>query len=678
MGPKFPDEFLQYLKEEGIGELYPHQKESVEIIDAGKSLLLATPTSSGKSLVAYFGMIRAWKRGLKSLYTVPLRALAEEKWNEIQFFKKFGMKIMISTGDYDRGSEYLRDYDVIISTSEKVDSLLRNNPNVFENLGFVVFDEIHNIMDESRGHTLEIVINKIRYAFEGIQFLAMSATVNNVTSVADWLESASVSSDFRPVPLHRFVIAGDTIYDEYGESAGEAGTLEEMVVGTLRNGGQTLVFVNSRKATEKFAERISSLVDQSLTQRERENLSDIPLSNESTGYDKIVPILKKGVGFHHAGMLSEQRRLVERLFKQGKLKLIVATTTLAAGMNLPARSVIVKDIHRYDGSYSVMIPNLEVQQMLGRAGRVKYDSFGNGYIYTTRTRLKDVFNEYLHGPLEDIVSKIDERKVRMHVLGLISSGICKNEDSLNKFFALTFASKQGIDLEPWVARSIEFLKENDMIRGVDVMKPTPFGRRVSELYIDPMTGVKLRDLVNIVDLDELLIGISATPDMPKLYVGEREESVFYQTGKSNIDAEEGQVKVAMILRDWIEELSEDSIVEKYNVWPADIRNRVEIGDWLSHSLYEIARVLGKGRTDLRILNYRIANGVMEDLVKLTFLPNIGRVRARRLRMNGYDLERIAQADPADIQRIAGFGEKISENVIKEAKKITERGITFGL
>jgi len=672
------DEFLSFLKEDGIEKLYNHQKESIRLLDEGKSVILSTPTSSGKSLVAYYGIIRAWKKGMKSLYSVPLRALAEEKWNELRFFSRYGMKIMISTGDYDETSTYLKNYDVVISTSEKIDSILRNNPQVFEGLGFVVFDEIHNIMDETRGHTLEIVITKMRYMFENIQFLAMSATVNNISEISEWLNSLSVISNFRPVPLSKFIIAGEYVYDENGRKVDEIESLEKFIPQTLEDGGQTLIFVNSRKATEKFAEKISNEVNRYLSDEDRRVLSELDLGDEGSLNHKLYSLLRKGVGYHHAGMLSEQRRLVEKFFREGHLKLVVATTTLAAGMNLPARSVIIKDIFRYNGFSSDMIPNFEIQQMLGRAGRIKYDRLGNGYIYSSKTRIRDVFNYYINGELENIESKIDEGKLRMHVLGLISSNLCRDKESLKNFFNLTLASKQGKDLDSWIDEALDFLNRNEMIKGNERLRATPFGKRVSELYIDPVSGVILRKLIDEADIDNILLGISITPDMPQMYVGENDAEVFRNLLSANINADEGQIKVALVLRDWINEVPEDSIVERYNIWPADIRNRVEIADWLSHSLYEISKVFGKARTDLRILNYRISNGVREDIIPLTFVPNVGRVRARRLMINGYDLSKLANANPADIQKIAGFGEKISENIIRDARKILDKGVTFGL
>lgn len=673
-----PDEFLKYLEKEGIGKLYPLQTEGIKILSRGESLLLATPTSSGKSLVAYFGILRAWKMGLRSLYVVPLRALAEEKYEDLKFFSDLGLKVGISTGDYDRPSNYLKNYDIIISTSEKVDSLLRNNPSVFDNLGFVVFDEIHNILDESRGSTLEIVISKMRYLIEGAQFIAMSATVRNVKDIAMWLNSLEVTSDFRPVPLRKFVLTPDSVVDEDGMFVSDVDSFESFVTESLDNSGQTLIFVRSRKSAESTAEKMSRYVAPRLDASERKELEEMKYDSESPGYEKLVQILKRGVGYHHAGMLSEQRRLVERLFRERKIKVIVATTTLAAGLNLPARSVIIRDVYRYDGFSSVLIPNLEAQQMLGRAGRVKYDRIGNGYIYSSKIRAQEVFSTYVNGELEGITSRINEGKIRMHVLGLISSGMSKDSASLGKFFSTTLAYHEGLKLEEWISRSISFLRENGMIKGSDPYRPTPFGRKVSELYIDPLTGVILRDTVSLESDEDVLLGISSTPDMPSLYVSDSESFPYIPPSHLPFHTEPEQMKVALILGDWIEELPEDAIVEKYRIWPADLRNRVETAKWLSHSLYEISRALNTGRTELRVLNYRISSGVQKDLIPLVFLPNVGRVRARRLKMNGFDLERLSNSVPRDLERMQGFGERISESIIREAKKLVERRVTHGL
>ncbi|MEM3642310.1 MAG: helix-hairpin-helix domain-containing protein, partial [Thermoplasmatales archaeon] len=245
------------------------------------------------------------------------------------------------------------------------------------------------------------------------------------------------------------------------------------------------------------------------------------------------------------------------------------------------------------------------------------------------------------------------------------------------FFQGTLAHFQGISLDSWIDQSISFLKENAMISGESTLKATPFGKKVSELYIDPLTGVILRKAVDLENIDDIILGISSTPDMPPLYVSDKEEELFAQRDLP-FDVTPESAKVAAILSDWIEEVPEEKIIERYKIWPADLRSRVEVADWLSHSLYELSRVLNRPRTELRVLNYRIANGVLPDIVSLTFLPGVGRVRARRLKLNGFDLERIANANPAEIERIQGFGSKLAESIIKSAKSLVEKGVTVGL
>ncbi|MEM0140705.1 MAG: DEAD/DEAH box helicase [Thermoplasmatales archaeon] len=672
-----PEEFELFLKKEKISKLYEFQENAIRVLSKGGSVLLATPTSSGKTIVAYYGILRAWKMGIRSLYVVPLRALAEEKFDEMKGLSAGGLRVAISTGDYDRPSNYLKEYDVIIATSEKVDSILRNNPSVFERLGFVVFDEIHNLQDEMRGSTLEIVISKMREILEGAQFIAMSATVSNSKEIASWLDATEITSSFRPVPLQKFIFTSEAVYDEVGEMVEDVRSFEEFVGRTLSGSGQTLIFVKSRREAESTAEKLSRVSQKALSNEEQNELETLALDAEIPGAEKLVTVLRKGIAFHHAGMLSEHRRLVESLFRERKIKIVVATTTLAAGLNLPARSVIIKDTFRYNGYSSTPISNLEVQQMLGRAGRIKYDSIGYGYIYSSKARLMDSYSSYIEGELESIVSRIDERKTRMHVLGLISSGLCKTSDSLNRFFDGTLAHHQGMELHDWIDESVSFLRENDMISGESTLRATPFGRKVSELYIDPLTGVILRKASELENIDDILLGICATPDMPSLYVSEKEEFSFWQN-ELPFEVSPESAKVASIISDWIEEVPEDKIIEKYHIWPADLRSRVEVADWLSHSLYELSRVLNKPRTELRILNYRIANGVLQDIIPLTFLPGVGRVRARRLKLNGFDLQRISNSSPGDIERIQGFGSKLAESVIKSAKSLVEKGVTVGL
>jgi Superfamily II helicase len=655
--------FNEFLKENGISKLYAHQDEAIKEIESGKSVLLSTPTTSGKSIVAYYGILRAWSLGLKSIYVVPLKALAEEKAREIRFFEKFGIKVKVSTGDYDETGNFIKNYDIIITTSEKADSLLRNSPNSFYDVGFVALDEIHNIGAQGRGDTLEILATKFLHILNDVQILAMSATVNNYEEIAIWLNAKVVKTDFRPVPLKRFIIAGKEIYDEEGEVVDTIFDIDTFINETLRENGQTIIFESTRRSAEKdskiYAKKYKYPLDDASISKIDE-LKDLP------GSEDLLELMKNGIAYHHAGIISEIRNLIEKFFLERKIKVLFATTTLAAGINLPARTVIIKSVYRYDGFSNDPIPNMEIQQMLGRAGRSKYDKIGYGYIVVGRSNLMMAYDKYIAGPLEDVESQITSENLKKHVLGVIASGTTKDRKQLNDFFKKTFLylhdSNIGIMIDP----AVDYLIEHEFIRENQVFKTLPFGRRTSELYIEPETAVILRGLLDYEDMEEILLGISSSPDILPFSIGSNDYEEYYHPRY-----DENVVKLSRVLNDWINEVPEEKIIQKYNIYPADLRNRVESAEWLVYSLNELGKILHKSKNIHKTLYYRIKFGVKEELIPLVQLPFIGRVRARRLYMEGYDLNKIASANPSDLTKIPGIGEGIAKKIVEHAKKITE-------
>ncbi len=655
--------FNEFLRENSINSLYEHQKESIKKLDMGKSVLLSTPTTSGKSLVAYYGILRAWNEGLKSIYVVPLKALAEEKAREIRFFEKFGMKVKVSTGDYEETGNFIKRYDTIITTSEKADSLLRNSPNSFGEVGFVALDEIHNIGAQGRGDTLEILATKFLHILEDVQILAMSATVNNYEEIAKWLNAEIVKTDFRPVPLKRFIIAGKEIYDEEGEIVETISDIDSFINETLRDNGQTIIFESTRRSAEKdsksYVKKYRYPLDENSIKKIDE-LKDLP------GSEDLLEMMKNGVAYHHAGIVSEVRNLIENLFLERKIRVLFATTTLAAGINLPARTVIIKSVYRYDGFSNDLIPNMEIQQMLGRAGRSKYDRIGYGYIVVGKSNLMTAYEKYISGPLEDVESQITSENLKKHVLGVIAADTARNRNELNDFFRKTFLYMHNSNIGVLIDPAVDYLIEHEFIKENQVFKTLPFGRRTSELYIEPETAVILRGLLDTESVDDLLLGISSTPDILPFNIGSNEENDYYHP---NYD--EGVVKLSRVLKDWINEVSEEKIIQKYNIYPADLRNRVESAEWLTYSLHELGKILHKSKSIHKTLYYRVKFGVKEELIPLVQLPFIGRVRARRLFLEGYDLNKIASADPSDLTNIPGIGEGIAKKIVEHARKISE-------
>lgn len=210
---KIPEKLYSVLKEHGIDRLRPAQRKALDAeLLGGKSILVCTPTASGKTLIAELAAVSSIlnKKG-KCIYIVPLKSLATEKYKD--FNEKYGklFRIALSIGDIDSADPYLNDYDFIISTSEKVDSLIRHRADWLRDVKTVVVDEIHLLNDPGRGPTLEILITLLRQLLKNIQIIALSATIGNPKELAEWLNAELVVDDWRPVELKKGVYLGGKI-----------------------------------------------------------------------------------------------------------------------------------------------------------------------------------------------------------------------------------------------------------------------------------------------------------------------------------------------------------------------------------------------------------------------------------------------------------------------------------
>ena len=299
------------LAADGISSLYPPQAAALGPVLAGESVLLACPTASGKSLVAYLALLRAAREGRTGLYLVPLRALAQEKVEELEKFEELGLKVGISIGDFDLPAEKLAKLDVLVATSEKADGLLRRGSPWLDRLGVVVADEVHLLRDPDRGPTLEVSLTRLRRSYPDLQIVALSATVANSEEVAEWLGARHLTSDFRPVPLKLGVYYdGRITFTDLSvrelSAPGEA--VPRLVRTVVEDGGQALVFVNSRKASELLAEGLIPTVRGLLSPEERTRAKAaaaelITISDEETeGIRRLSGLLPNGVAFHNASL----------------------------------------------------------------------------------------------------------------------------------------------------------------------------------------------------------------------------------------------------------------------------------------------------------------------------------------------------------------------------------------
>jgi helicase len=713
LGPWLPPEAIELYASRGYRELYPPQAEAVErgLLD-GKSMLLAMPTASGKTLLAELAMLRAALSGRRSLYIVPLRALASEKYDSFQKFKELGVAVGISTGDLDKKDERLGRNQIIIATSEKADSLMRNGASWVRDLSVLVVDEIHLLNDPGRGPTLEMTITKLRRCNPALQVIGLSATVANAGEIASWLEADMVSSDWRPIQLREGIICNERLVFSDGEAplAGGKDESAALVRDTLGQSAQILIFENSRKNAEAAASRLSALlVPDDAT---RELSSRILASGESETASRLAACVSHGVAFHHAGLLPEQRKLVEQGFRESRIKVIASTPTLAAGLNLPARRVLIRSYKRYEyGRGMAPIPVIEYRQMAGRAGRPGLDPYGESFLLAKNdAEMKELFEHYINGSPEEIWSKLaSQSALRTHILSTIAAGFARSDSELKAFMATTFYAQQqdSWQLDVTVEKVVQFLKENSMISDAEeALLPSKLGSLVSKLYIDPLSAVimlealkrkraeksmgqaegKPSQFTSALDLSRaaskaptelgLIHLITMTPNMDLLYVQsadgwveefiDQHQSELYDD--DNYDYLLREAKTAAMLMDWIGEVNENQIASRYRIGPGDIRRTAETAQWLMHSLAELSKQLDLGITfKAEQLAERIHYGASQDLLGLLNLKGIGRVRARKLYLSGItSLEKLKAADQAGISRL--LGPRIAERIFHQLKK----------
>jgi len=686
---------VDVLKEQGIEDLYPPQERAIPIALEGKSLVLAIPTASGKSLVAYLAVLKHVLNGGKAMYIVPLRALAAEKYDDLKAFERLGIKVGISMGDYDSPDPTLGRYDVIVSTSERADSLLRHRADWLTKLTVVVADEVHLINDADRGPTLEVTLAKMRQVNPKLQIIALSATIRNSAELAAWLKAEHVWSDWRPVPLRSgvmfngIVLWTDRKTTQFKATEDDLSGLVEDIIDT---GGQALIFVNTRRSTEALARALTASVKSRLNAKDlaalKKSSDDLVREQEesSSMANRLARCVQGGTAFHNAGLLNAQRRLVEESFKKGKIKVIVATPTLASGINLPARRVIVRDVTRFDANLGFTpIPVLEIQQMCGRAGRPRYDPYGEAILMAKREEDVEYFLEdYLLSPPEPVESKLGtEPALRVHVLAVIATGHCRTEDELYGFLGQTFFAfeRDVYDLRSKVENVLAFLdKEKFIERGKKELRPTFFGRRTSDLYIDPLSAVKMRDALQG-DHDTIFFWLWAacsTPDMPKLYmrrgdnawIEEKIADAAFTFEVEDYDFFLAEIKTAALLEDWIEERTEDEVTKRFGIGPGDIRRMVDQGEWLVYAMGELAKIFRRERVKpLAKLIPRLQYGIKEELLPLVRLRGVGRVRARNLLRAGYRrLVDLQNASAGDLSRIPAIGNALAISIKEQLGK----------
>ncbi len=695
---------IDFLLSEGFSELYPPQANCIDagLLD-GQSILVSAPTASGKTLTAILATINYLsKNDGKVIYLSPLRALAAEKFLEFKKLEKVNLgkkiRVGISTGDFENIEKNLEENNILILTNEKMDSIIRHGVEWIDDIGLVIADEIHLIGDESRGPTLEMILTRLKLLITKPQIIGLSATVTNSIEIAKWLDCTLVKNDWRPVPLSEGVYDGGKVTMSDGKKFEVEPSIRgipiDLGVQSVKDGGQSLIFAETRARSKSLAIKASDVISQFLEKNELDKLEliskKILSNNEHTELVKTLALLiKKGVAFHHAGLNQNCRQTIETEFRKGTIKLLSSTPTLAAGVNLPARRVVISNINRYNakvgGNRPISI--LEYKQLCGRAGRPQFDNYGESIIIGNGNS-DELMQHYVYGEPESIISKItDDKSLRTHLLSVIvtNPGI-KKEDILN-FFLQTLGGHQSrkATIKFTIDISLRFLLNAFLIiKKGERYAATDFGKKTSMLYIDPLTATYFRDAIEGVSKERthtfgfLHLISNCEEFFPKFSLRIKDfetASLMIENNSSELlspISEYDCSRSLLALQSWITESTELSLSDSLGIESGDMHRMLETADWLSYCLREISKHVERADLldELDNLRKRIAYGIRKELLDLVKVKGIGRIRARVLYKHGIktldDLTKIPLNKLAEIDKI---GPIIADNIKSELRKV---------
>ncbi|USN45855.1 MAG: hypothetical protein H6502_01845 [Candidatus Woesearchaeota archaeon] len=502
--------------------------------------------------------------------------------------------------------------------------------------------------------------------------------------------------------------------------------LVDLALDTIANDKQILVFAPTKASAEAQADAIASQLDLLASCEELSENILKAVSSPTKQCKRLSKVVHRGVAFHHSGLHSAQRSLVESAFKDKRIKVICATPTLAAGLNLPAFRVVIKSLRRYGARGLYFIPVLEALQMMGRAGRPGKDDFGEAILLADSSDQKELLHDkYLLGVPEDIDSKLAvEPVLRMYVLSLVASGMVFSQEEVKDFFSETFYADQYGDDEA-VALKIEKIIGELELWGFLVasassdakgfqsassllsssprkLEATPLGKRVAELYLDPYSAKLLLDALSLLSDDpspfSLLQALMKTKEIrPLLRVRTKEleqiekaivahDHEFVFQPPSMYDHEYAEfldgMKTTLVFLSWIEEVGEDILLDEFGLRPGELHFKRETIDWLLYALKELSQLTKRQHLIKHIerLRVRLSYGVKEELLALLRLKQVGRVRARILFRNGLktvgDLKKI---DPTSLSSLVGpatarvLKEQVGEPMPEVVKKNKRKG-----
>ena len=710
-----PPELIVLWQQRESAVLLPLQEQTIKRhgLFSEENLLIQAPTSSGKTFIGEMAAVHTALRRKKVVYLVPLKALAEEKFRDFrEKYQDYGIRVIISTRDrreYDRDLETGR-FELAVVVYEKLAQLLVRRPERMEEIDLVIADELELLSDPERGGGVELLLTRILQS--GTRMLGLSAVIGEAERLARWLRARLVYYERRPVELRygvlhegvfRFRTHNDQLEDQEAlvdacsDSPWEL--LSQNACALAERGESCLVFVKAKHESRRGAALLAGRVALPAAHHTVEALRGLEPTRSRAA---LLDTLNHGVAFHNADLSPDERHCVEEGFRAGEVRLLVSTSTLAVGLNLPAQNVfITPDKWRYDARlgmpWKTPISRNEYENMGGRAGR-----YGAGQAYgrsvliaTTPYDQETLWRRYVEGEREGVHPRLAREALESHVLQLVASRACATHEALAAFFEQTL-SGQWVWGETLTQEEVAFRVRSAANRGADAgllataadgrLEATPLGAAVASKGIGIDTARELEHWLQVCETRpwpeaDLLFAAAASPDGRQVQLGlttkEYEEAGYMAQLKAQLREvpleadtplnrlrncnlqpffdDVRAVKATLILAGWIAHEPVQELEERYDTMGGQILAAAEQVSWLVDATAALATALGAPDALVQRLGrlaLRVQHGLHEEALGLrAALPAVARPTLLNLYAHGwYTPEAIGAAAPEQWQR----------------------------
>ncbi|MFC7228839.1 DEAD/DEAH box helicase [Salinirubellus salinus] len=677
------------------------QREAMPaILESDANVVVSAPTASGKTALAELAICRTLEREGTALFLAPLRALTNEKEAEWERFEEMGYSVYVVTGERDLNPRRAERADILVMTPEKADSATRKHDTpryeFITDVDCCVIDEVHLLDSDRRGAVLEVTLSRLRRLCDP-RVVALSATMPNVDDVAEWLDAPDSNTfrfgdEYRPVPLHATVETYAHGENSFADKYRRLYRALDLAQPHVEDGGQALVFVSSRQDTVRAAEKARDVVAERDIEMGARGDYDFHVDAEDLRNDTLRQSVVDGVGFHHAGLSREDKNAVEAWFKAGKIQLLFSTSTLAWGVNLPARCVVIRDTKLHDPlEGEVDMSPLDVLQMLGRAGRPGYDDAGYAHVVCDGADAAKYRTLLQEG--KEIESRL-AGELDAHLNAEIALGTIGDVDDVMDWLETTFyyvransapdRYSSGDSLRERVRDTLRSLVDDGFVvteEGNLGLEATALGRLASKFYMRLDTAREFADLAErAADEDRPTVGeadilhaVAAAGEFDSVSARRDErEAVRAVLGAEGDDLDPGNRKVLAIIRASMDgttpsELRSDAWVIRQNVLRLLAAQRAFLRELGSPAAANLA---------CRV-EARVEHGVGSDAVGLTAVEGVGSGRARKLAAEGFQTPEDLRAAGVSGLVDAGMSEGVAERLLENASGLPDPAFDWG-